>query len=187
MTARLAALQSLYCLCLSVQGLLAKSCLCPGFATLVSNLITSSNIEAQVKTITLAYRCCQLCGKRLYAEITYREMDSRRSTWRHGCLNMSRSFRTTAFIEQTCSNYLTKWKMQINQTNVYYIARTLNFSIASTQGCGKEVYRAKLSRTFEGRTFGQVCLGHYMIRHTPASQVLHQVYALPFRNLKLQV
>jgi hypothetical protein len=24
------------------------------------------------------------------------------------------------------------------------------------QGCGKEVYRAKLSRIFEGRTFGQV-------------------------------
>ncbi len=33
---------------LSLQGLLAKSCLCPGFATLVSNLITSSNVEAQV-------------------------------------------------------------------------------------------------------------------------------------------
>ncbi len=31
-----------------LQGLLAKSCLCPGFATLVSNLITSSNVEAQV-------------------------------------------------------------------------------------------------------------------------------------------
>ena len=43
---------SLTCLLTStLQGLLAKSCLCPGFATLVSNLITSSNIEAQVTNI----------------------------------------------------------------------------------------------------------------------------------------
>ncbi len=38
------------------------------------------------------------------------------------------------------------------------------------QGCGKEVYRAKLSRVFEGRTFGQVYLLAFMALTAPGCQ-----------------
>jgi len=48
------------------QGLLAKSCLCPGFSTLVSNLITSSNFEAQEHMETWLYEYIQGCGKEMY-------------------------------------------------------------------------------------------------------------------------
>ena len=48
--------------CCILQGLLAKSCLCPGFSTLVSNLITSSNIEAQVRHCQQLPSLVGLCG-----------------------------------------------------------------------------------------------------------------------------
>ena len=65
------------------QGLLAKSCLCPGFSTLVSNLITSSNIEAQV--LHSAHH-----RPHDFIYVNSEDFIAHRITWRHGCLSMFR-------------------------------------------------------------------------------------------------
>jgi hypothetical protein len=71
-----------------LQGLLAKSCLCRGFSTLVSNLITSSNIEAQVrvKTVLLHFAAADLLEFQEYPLTIF----GHRSIWRLGCSSMSR-------------------------------------------------------------------------------------------------
>ena len=47
-------------------NLLAKSCICPGFSTMVSNLVRSSNLEASSSMDTWAQEYTLGCGKEIY-------------------------------------------------------------------------------------------------------------------------
>jgi hypothetical protein len=47
-------------------NLLAKSCICPGFSTMVSNLVRSSNLEASTTMDTWAQEYIVGCGKEIY-------------------------------------------------------------------------------------------------------------------------